>query len=339
MCGQRATNRIVPLWQVTNEVLEDLFDLDLRILRTLPTFLFRPGRLTKEYIQGRRRRYIRPLRLYLFSSFLLFTVLALTNLNWASVSLNPFPQEIQANVKASRAEIGTLRADLARESSSTDTSSPPSAPAPAESLGDSIPTSPLRIEDVGANNWDEIRRADEALAAVEAILGSGVNVQPGTGASGKSDTDQIAPPPSLTTLQKLGRLLDDPESFVKGMIDQAPYLMFLLVPTFALLLKLLYIRHHRLYVEHLIFALHVHALAFIAFATSTVFGAWNVGATFNLDWWLATSPFVYLFLAMRSVYGQSTLRTVGKALTLLLTYGIILAVAVVFLILITFAFL
>jgi len=51
-CGQKAADGIVPVWHMVNESLEAVFELDLRVLHTLPTFLFRPGRLTKEYIGG-----------------------------------------------------------------------------------------------------------------------------------------------------------------------------------------------------------------------------------------------------------------------------------------------
>jgi hypothetical protein len=136
---------------------------------------------------------------------------------------------------------------------------------------------------------------------------------------------------------KLVRLLREPGEFVDDLIDRAPYLMFLLVPTFALLLKGLYLRRKRLYLEHLVFALHVHALAFIAFALSAGLGALDVGTGVHLDWWLAVAPFGYLFVAMRHVYGQSPGRTIIKALALLLAYGIILVGAVVLLVVTTVA--
>jgi hypothetical protein len=88
-CGQKAADRIMPIWHMINEALEAVVELDLRVLYTLPKFLFLPGRLTKEYINGRRKRYIRPFRLYLFSTFLLFAVLALTTTGNFGFVLDP----------------------------------------------------------------------------------------------------------------------------------------------------------------------------------------------------------------------------------------------------------
>jgi len=331
VCGQRAVNRVVPLWQVTNEFLEDLFDLDLRILRTFPTFFFRPGALTVEYVRGRRRRYIRPLRLYLFSSFLLFTVLALTNLNGFSFSFGASPDVAQAEVEAARAELEAVRAELARQMS-------PTTPEATAGSAEGLPQDSTHRGQVVASVGQGMKSVDEALAALGPVL-----------ASRQNGTTSAAPPPTLigtvndltdgsVALQgKALRILRDPGKLVDDLIDRAPYLMFLLVPTFALLLKALYLRRNRLYLEHLIFALHLHALAFIAFAVSAGLGAFGLGTSVHLDWWMGAAPFGYLFLALRRVYGQSPGVTAAKAVALLLAYGIILVAAVVLLVLITVA--
>jgi hypothetical protein len=49
--------------------------LDGRLWRTMSALLFRPGFLTREYFAGRRRRYIRPARLFLVLSIALFAAL------------------------------------------------------------------------------------------------------------------------------------------------------------------------------------------------------------------------------------------------------------------------
>jgi hypothetical protein len=324
VCGQRAANRIVPLWQVTNEFLEDLFDLDLRILRTFPTFFFRPGALTVEYVHGRRRRYIRPLRLYLFSSFLLFTVLALTNLNGFSVSFGSGPEATRAEIEAARAELEAARTELALRMGADEGSTAP----------DGFPQAldAARRQQIAAS-------VDQGMKSVEEVL-----ADLGPAMAARTPGGAPAPPPSLVetvedltegqvALQpKLMALLHSPDKLVDDLIDRAPYLMFLLVPTFALLLKGLYLRRKRLYLEHLIFALHVHALAFIAFALSAGLGALNWGTSLHLEGWTAVAPFGYLFVALRRVYGQSPGSTLIKTIALLLAYGIILAAAVVLLV-------
>lgn len=325
VCGQRAAHRIVPLWQVTNEFLEDLFDLDLRILRTFPTFFLRPGELTLEYVRGRRRRYIRPLRLYLFSSFLLFTVLAFTNVGSFSFSFPPATDEAKAEVAAVRTEIDALRTELAMQRAGA----VPGVTATQEVLPDSSVA--MRQKPRYAPGVDQgLGAVDEALAALGPALQP--DIVP-SGTSGSSVVDGTGGTTVDAPLEaKLLRILRDPGRFVRDMLDRAPYLMFLLVPTFALLLTLLYLRRRRLYLEHLIFALHVHALAFIAFALSAVFAAFDVGGSVHLNSWMAVAPFGYLFVALRTVYGQSFGMVALKTMALLAAYGIILVCALVLLV-------
>ena len=321
VCGQRASNRVVPLWQVSNEFLEDLFDLDLRIVRTLPTFFFRPGRLTVEYVHGRRRRYIRPLRLYLFSSFLLFTVLAFTNLDALSISFGPTTAEVQQEVEATRSLIDSLQAAAVQTEASSGDGPDASATTPTNRQK-ALEELEKELESLGA----ALGPTETALSASEGLVN--VLAAPALRESADAKLGQEA---STPVQPKLLHILSSPREFVRDMIDRGPYLMFLLVPTFALLLKGLYLRRKRLYLEHLIFALHVHALAFIAFAVSAGLGSWDVGASMSLSWWLGVSPFAYLFFAMYHVYGQSVLSTLWKMTGLLIAYGIILVGAVVLL--------
>lgn len=74
-CGQEARSLEVSLLGVVAQTLDDLFSLDSRAWRTVRRLIARPGFLTVEYWNGRRARYVPPMRLYLLSSFLCFLVL------------------------------------------------------------------------------------------------------------------------------------------------------------------------------------------------------------------------------------------------------------------------
>lgn len=77
-CGQELQDVHVPLGVVAREFLGDLLAFDERLWRTLRPLLARPGRLTVEYLAGRRVRYVPPLRLYAFAGFVYFSVMTLT---------------------------------------------------------------------------------------------------------------------------------------------------------------------------------------------------------------------------------------------------------------------
>jgi len=71
-CGQEDHSLAVPLHRLILDFLSDNFQFDSRVGRTLGLLLFRPGRLTREYLSGRRQSHIPPVRLYLFVTILFF---------------------------------------------------------------------------------------------------------------------------------------------------------------------------------------------------------------------------------------------------------------------------
>ena len=68
--------------------MEDLLDLDSRFMRTMKPLLFKPGRLTRDYMEGRRFRYAPPMRLYIFSSIVFFLLAALISSDAISIGKN-----------------------------------------------------------------------------------------------------------------------------------------------------------------------------------------------------------------------------------------------------------
>jgi hypothetical protein len=74
-CGQLAASFHRPILSLIGETISDTFTLDGRLARTLPILLFRPGRLTKNYTEGKRARYVPPFRLFLLASLVFYLVL------------------------------------------------------------------------------------------------------------------------------------------------------------------------------------------------------------------------------------------------------------------------
>ncbi len=74
-CGQEHQERILYFKEFLIDFLGDYFTFDSKILRSVRPLLFSPGFLTSEYIEGRRVRYIPPLRMYVFISILFFLML------------------------------------------------------------------------------------------------------------------------------------------------------------------------------------------------------------------------------------------------------------------------
>lgn len=95
-CGQRNADRLVSTRRIVAEALEDQLSLDGKLPRTLLGLLFRPGFLTREYVEGRIARYVPPFRLYLASSLLFFLVASVVadfDLVWRA--MRPFVEQAE----------------------------------------------------------------------------------------------------------------------------------------------------------------------------------------------------------------------------------------------------
>lgn len=92
-CGQAAHVHRT-LGAFFHDLLHGVFHFEGKVWRTLPMLAFRPGKLTREYINGRRATYVSPLALFLFSVFLLFAAIN------ATAGKAKLAEEDQAQLKA-----------------------------------------------------------------------------------------------------------------------------------------------------------------------------------------------------------------------------------------------
>lgn len=255
-CGQANRERLVSFRSIVRDAVEDQFSLGGALPRTLGALLFRPGRLTREYAEGRVARYIAPFRLYLVSSLVFFVALSfVADFDWAWRGLDPFVAE--------------------------QTTRPPAPAAGTAGAPGRYVLVRLGVDSAVVPGW--LKPAARHYLAKEEELNA---MPPREGA----------------------RVLYEATE------RNVPRALFLAVPLFALLLKGLYRR--RLYVEHFVFVLHLHALGFLL-ATVTLLArdGWVAG---GLGIWLL----VYPLLAMRRVYAQPWPWTAGKYVVLLAGYWV-----------------
>ena len=76
-CGQEDLPLHPSLGQLASELLGEFFSFDSRLLRTLRPLLTRPGALTRDYLAGRRIRFVSPLKTYLIAALIFFGLLSL----------------------------------------------------------------------------------------------------------------------------------------------------------------------------------------------------------------------------------------------------------------------
>ncbi|MFZ2492231.1 MAG: DUF3667 domain-containing protein [Thermoanaerobaculia bacterium] len=75
-CGQKAGHHQLDFHHFAHEAIHEIVHLDGKIVQTLKLLVSRPGELTRQFVAGRRVRYIGPIRLYLTFSILFFALAA-----------------------------------------------------------------------------------------------------------------------------------------------------------------------------------------------------------------------------------------------------------------------
>lgn len=76
-CGQENRSLKISFWELLTEFLSSNFNFDTKLGRTLVDLLFKPGEITKQFNSGKRVRYVKPLQMYLFVSFIYFLLVGL----------------------------------------------------------------------------------------------------------------------------------------------------------------------------------------------------------------------------------------------------------------------
>ncbi|MDD8017681.1 MAG: DUF3667 domain-containing protein [Bacteroidota bacterium] len=127
----------------------------------------------------------------------------------------------------------------------------------------------------------------------------------------------------------------NPKIFLDKIKEHAPQIVFILLPFFALVMKLLYVRSNVFYIQHIIFAFNFHA--FIFFTMLLIVILQNIGVDMlikDAGWLFAAIPF-NLYFGMRRVYGQSHAKTFIKFSMLGAMYSVMVIIAIIITLVIT----
>lgn len=361
ICGQRAHNPLRDIRHAVEEVFESLWHLDGRIFRTVRE-LFIPGRVAANYLAGHRVRYIAPLRLFVILTVLAFFVGKLTlhipdgsDIIQTSAS-EPAGARTGAPAQADGAPTAFAGARTVDEVIAQRNKRVDELAWEARSGDGALFVGPL--EDTIRTDLDgqarrrlaelglDARAVDEALARAEAAR-TAASPAADAATAGKVDIDVGGEGFFGGWLKARGERLEknlaiireQPDEFVRLFLGAAPGALFLLVPVFALFLRMLYLRPARGYLEHLVVALYSHAfmlaamlLVFLLVGLRSALGgtgwasATASGVMLAMLLWVP----VYLLWMQKRVYGQGWLLTLLKYVILGGVYSILLGLALAY---------
>ena len=351
-CGQPEKGMIRQLASVMHDVLDTVFNIDSRVFRSLFPLYFRPGYLTVEYFAGRRVRYVTPFRLFFFLCIIAFFAI--------QIALHIDDSSFKWNMSGTNDDIETAqtaadvqkRAAQALSGINTAKSVANMPPATIETLDKAA----AKIQKKSDDRIAYLKARDEARAKGqkpppdpsaedndEQLMFDGKPWDPATHPINVSWLPDFANAKlndmAARAKENIIAAKKDPRRLIEAVFARLPWTLGILMPLFAVLLKVVYIFKRRLYMEHLMVALHSHAFIFMSLlllAVISLLRGWAATAVPGFEpllkfardavWcWLP----IYLFLMQKRVYRQGWIMTfikysiVGLCYTMIITFGLV----------------
>jgi Protein of unknown function (DUF3667) len=347
-CGQPEKGMIRQLASVLSDVLDTVFNIDSRVFRSLLPLYFRPGYLTVEYFAGRRVRYVTPFRLFFFLCLIAFFAIQIAlNIDGANLNIGSHLSDVD-NAKTAAEVEQRMQAALAGIETAKSSANMP----------DAALKSLQKSEDAIRKNAEKrlayLKLRDEAIAKGQKpppdpsedegeISFDGTPWNPATHPIKVSWLPDFANAElndmAVRAKENIVAAKRDPRRLIEAVFSRLPWTLALLMPLFAVLLKIVYIFKRRLYMEHLMVALHSHAFIFMSLlllAVISLMRGWTSTSVPGLDpvynlaraavWtWLP----VYLFLMQKRVYRQGWTMTTIKYSVIGICYTVIISIGLV----------
>jgi hypothetical protein len=300
-CGQPAIDYRRSFRHVVVDVLDSFLNWDSKFFATIGLLIWRPWRLTNEFVAGKRVRHLHPLRLYLLASILFFFAVSY----WAK-SVHLDPKHLSAE---DRAEIASDLKDQDLE---------PQVRAKVEkALKIQSPAPEVVAETEKGTKGEETPHETQDKAEEKK------QTKPQDQDDGpflKFDSKPSNPFEKWVedhAKEKIGEHGSKAQLFLITVISNLPYMMLCCIPLFAFVLKILYIRQGVFYIDHLVYALHIHTFAYVGVMLIGLItmglnrvalgplAGWIIGFL-----WLGFA--VQIFLSIRRVYRQGWFFSVFK---------------------------
>ena len=296
-CGQENTNRNVNFRDLIREFFNNYLSFDSKFGRSIKPFFLSPGKLTAEFINGRRVNYANPIRLYLILSLFFFFILSQFNVTKNSnegrgqITITP-PAEAQKVIDSIASDNEKAREALKQVAEAGESVWP---------LGSS-------------ENFAMYLKYREDDSVTDAQLYDSLQ------------TDSLSNFDKAATKQFIRVTRAKNKELTNYAIEQMPFMMFLMLPLFALLLKLLYIRRQQNYIIHLVHSLHIHSFKFLLIGLAiliAIFTETDLSVRFLAG--AAILSVFYVYLSFKRVYAQGYIKTFIKLFLFYFSYMILLS--------------
>jgi len=302
VCGQPRQSGHRSVHDLLYAFVKDVVNFDSRILRTARALLFEPGELPKAFREGRTQPYVPAIRLYLFVSLVFFVLLSVTKIGLLQLEVTATPQKVVwVNGKP-------FVPNPAYDKDDPD----PDVKAVVKPL---IPISRERaLRPGGVFTYSTKEHFFSPLGRYHTTLTPAARQQllelPQGMADGKDKE-------ASSFMRKyvygaINRIAADPAALNGPMTEWIPRALFLLLPLYALLLALFYIRRRKDFflVDHLVFSFSIHTFAFVLLMICVGLAQLITGGMTATLFFVVCA--IYIFLAMKRFYAQGWILTAVK---------------------------
>jgi hypothetical protein len=303
-CGQQNIEPKQSVWHLINHFFSDITHFDGKFFVTVKDLFIKPGFLSREYMIGRRMSYLDPIRMYIFTSAIFFLIFfSLVNVKNMKIGEGEGPEIKTDSVLADLLSQAKSSQDSFRIMKAYNNVTGPMVVFNKDSTPKGV-----RFN-LAQGDYPTIEAYDSAQKALPPDQRDGWLKR-------KIETKEIEL--NLRYKKEKGDLFKE---LLNNYIHNCPKILFISLPVFALLLKLLYIRRKQFYyVDHGIFAVHLYIFSFLLLLIFFGLNGLHKSTGWKgLDWLyipLIIYPFIYYYKAMRRFYGQRRAKTVLKYILL-----------------------
>ena len=308
-CGQVNTTKRLSLKDFFDEFFASIFSYDSRLRHTMMALLFKPGKISKDYINGQRAKYANPFRFYLSVSIIFFIINGFF-LDFDKIS-DGFNSSGQIDTKALEV-TKEIRPEKIREIEEKNNISLDSLLRNRDSIGDTKKKERVKYTESELDTMNTFEAVFKRFSMYQDFYEDTNIHHPETALDSMNHQRSMYNEYVYRRSIKSADLDDNPMELVQYIFDKLPFIIFFFLPFLALAIWLVYVRRPFTYMEHLVFTFHTQTIFFILMGIAIL-----VEEIVNSD--VVTSIAILLFLfylykAMRKFYGQGRFKTIVKFL-------------------------
>ncbi|WP_088340679.1 DUF3667 domain-containing protein [Robiginitalea sediminis] len=313
-CSQLNSSKKLTMRDFAEEFFGSIIDYDSRLLRTMSALLLRPGRISLDYVAGKRVTYTNPFRFLLSLAIIYFLLMQMSgdfrsldrlNLDQQAQKVDPSALNLELDVdEIPNAEARAVLDSLQGKDSVGLIDRFLEGERKKDSAIRANPKAYFQSVEGGftgrlvkkSEAFYELMRKDTLYTFEDAAQKYGID---------STRENRM----SFNGASSLKRALSRPGSFVNDLISRLPLVTFFFLPVFTVFIWLVYIRKNYTYTDNLVFSFHNQSLFFILLIIGYLFEnlvGWDINGLCVLAFC------IYLYAAMRKFYQQGHFKTILK---------------------------